>query len=283
MKGFSMREEKVYLDRIVENDRVPHLLLFTGKSATKKETAFLFARKLLDKISCGRPIDRDIHLVSAVGKTGMHSIEAFRDMCEKASLAPYSARGKVVIIEDADRASAQAANTLLKTIEEPPPGTWFILLSDTREKLLPTIYSRCQEVRFASDQVQAAKYATFFEPLLATPCTFVEIVEVAANLAQELEKYKSELEESSVSTDAEKEMSACAREKANDLREGAISLRWTEEADVLLLELVHFLQEKKGISLIAVDPALVFARLALARSMPTSNVIESFLLRLLPL
>jgi DNA polymerase III delta prime subunit len=280
-----MGDTPVYLSRIVEKECVPHLLLFSGKNQTKKEVAFQFARRLLEKLSPGKPFDRDIHLVSTCGKTGMHSIEAFREMSDKVALAPFHAAGKVVIIEDADRTSAQVANTLLKTIEEPPARTWFILLADTREKLLPTIYSRCQEVRFRPDQEEVSpKYGSFFEPLLTEPLTFVEVVEVAANLAGAAEEHRKELEETLLaSSDQEKEMNAVARQKAEDLREGALTLRWLEEVDVLLFELIAFLREKKGVDAIEVDPALSFARLALARSMPTSNVIESFLLRLLPL
>src|SRR5439155_864967 len=68
-------------------------------------------------------------------------------------------RRKIVILDNADLLRREAANALLKTIEEPPPDSLIILVSSRPEALLPTIRSRCQEIRFAPlalDQVEAA-------------------------------------------------------------------------------------------------------------------------------
>lgn len=59
---------------------------------------------------------------------------------------PLSARNKVVVIEDAERLNSRAANSLLKTLEEPPPYGRFILLTDSVGSILPTILSRCLAV-----------------------------------------------------------------------------------------------------------------------------------------
>ena len=59
---------------------------------------------------------------------------------------PLSARNKVVVIEDADRLNPRAGNSLLKTLEEPPPFGRFILLTESVGSLLPTILSRCLAV-----------------------------------------------------------------------------------------------------------------------------------------
>ncbi|MEE2645220.1 MAG: hypothetical protein VYD19_09835, partial [Myxococcota bacterium] len=61
---------------------------------------------------------------------------------------------RVVLIEEAERLNLAAANALLKTLEEPSPGTYFILLSDAPERLLPTIRSRCQLIRFSPLEVR---------------------------------------------------------------------------------------------------------------------------------
>jgi len=63
---------------------------------------------------------------------------------EHFSLKPYSAKGRSLIIEDADAMTDEAQNALLKTIEELPEESVFILCSNSTDKLLPTILSRCQ-------------------------------------------------------------------------------------------------------------------------------------------
>jgi DNA polymerase-3 subunit delta' len=64
-------------------------------------------------------------------------------------LAPHEGRAKVAIIDPADLMTVPAANALLKTLEEPRPGAFLILVSDRASSLLPTVRSRCQLVRFA--------------------------------------------------------------------------------------------------------------------------------------
>ncbi|HEX9285606.1 MAG TPA: DNA polymerase III subunit delta' C-terminal domain-containing protein, partial [Nitrospirales bacterium] len=72
---------------------------------------------------------------------------------------PLIGRLKIVVLDNADLLRREAANALLKTIEEPPPDSLIILISSRLEALLPTIRSRCQEIRFAPlalDVVEAA-------------------------------------------------------------------------------------------------------------------------------
>lgn len=65
------------------------------------------------------------------------------------AFAPYEGRARVFIVNGADELSPQAANTLLKTLEEPPPKTHFLLVTSRPSKLLPTIRSRSIPIRFA--------------------------------------------------------------------------------------------------------------------------------------
>lgn len=69
-------------------------------------------------------------------------------LCFRISLKPYSGKRKIAIIDDADYLFSEAANCLLKTLEEPPPKSVLILLSTSEQRQLPTIRSRCQVVRF---------------------------------------------------------------------------------------------------------------------------------------
>ena len=69
-------------------------------------------------------------------------------LCHDISLKPHSGRRKVAIIDDADFFNQESANCLLKTLEEPPPGSLLIMLGTSLQKQLPTIRSRSQVVRF---------------------------------------------------------------------------------------------------------------------------------------
>jgi DNA polymerase-3 subunit delta' len=69
-------------------------------------------------------------------------------LCFRISSKPYSGKRKIAIIDDADYLFNEAANCLLKTLEEPPPRSVLILLSTSEQRQLPTIRSRCQVVRF---------------------------------------------------------------------------------------------------------------------------------------
>ena len=72
------------------------------------------------------------------------SIDAVKDLIASAHLRPYEGRTRVYLIQDADRLSSDAANALLKVLEEPPPDVLLLLLTDNPDGVLPTIRSRCQ-------------------------------------------------------------------------------------------------------------------------------------------
>ncbi|NIQ44609.1 MAG: DNA polymerase III subunit delta', partial [Pseudomonas stutzeri] len=64
-------------------------------------------------------------------------------------LTSYEGRGKVAVIEPANTMTTSAANSLLKTLEEPPGDTLLILVADRIGRLPPTVFSRCQRIDFA--------------------------------------------------------------------------------------------------------------------------------------
>ncbi|HEX9080588.1 MAG TPA: DNA polymerase III subunit delta' [Desulfuromonadaceae bacterium] len=91
----------------------------------------------------------DIHVVEPLPDKRDIGIEQLREMQREVALRPYEAPRKACIIEPAERMSVNAANSLLKTLEEPPGNALIILLTENADMLLPTIRSRCQVVRFA--------------------------------------------------------------------------------------------------------------------------------------
>ncbi len=75
------------------------------------------------------------------------SIDDIRGLQRSANLPPYEGKCKVFIIDEAEYLSTEAANSLLKILEEPPPRVVWLLLAAEEERLLPTIISRCQRLQ----------------------------------------------------------------------------------------------------------------------------------------
>jgi DNA polymerase-3 subunit delta' len=92
------------------------------------------------------------------GKNRLISVEQVRDMIASLHLPPSESEYKIVIIPDADMMNAEAANTLLKTLEEPFSYVKFFLVTARPHALLPTVRSRCQQLKFnelGSDQLKS--------------------------------------------------------------------------------------------------------------------------------
>ncbi len=146
--------------------RLPHALLFSGpRGVGKQRFALAFVQSVLcrDSDTEGRPcgVCRHCHLLhsgshpdlqwvgpDAESKSGEIKIEAIRALAGGAALTAQSGGHKVVVIEPAHRMNTSAANSLLKTLEEPTRDTLIVLLTDQPARLLPTIRSRCQQVLF---------------------------------------------------------------------------------------------------------------------------------------
>ncbi len=159
------------LRRAWAGGRLAQAYCFTGPSGVGKRTA---AVALAQAVNCLAPRDRasggdspdacgvcrsctriaagqhpDVTLVAPEEKTVI-TIDQIRDLAARASLRAYEARAKVWILDPAHEMQEPAANAFLKTLEEPPAGSLFVLVTTTFSALLPTIRSRCQEVRFTA-------------------------------------------------------------------------------------------------------------------------------------
>jgi DNA polymerase-3 subunit delta' len=95
----------------------------------------------------GKPDDKAfIPLETFIGDAEHRNREG---LCHRIAIKPMRGRRKIAIIDDADYLNAEGANSLLKTLEEPPPRSVIILIGTSALRQLPTIRSRCQIVRFA--------------------------------------------------------------------------------------------------------------------------------------
>ena len=92
--------------------------------------------------------DPDLTWVTPSGAAEMLVGDIEEPVVAAATRTPFESARRVFVIEGADTMNDQAANRMLKTLEEPPPFVHLLLLTDRREDVLPTIASRCQAVRF---------------------------------------------------------------------------------------------------------------------------------------
>jgi DNA polymerase-3 subunit delta' len=141
---------------------LPPSLIFAGPEGVGKRQAALALAAL---VNCLTPAERDgcgtcaactriargVHadvLVIEPGDTGYIKVDQVRDAIERAAYRPFEGRRRVVIVDGADAMLAEAQNALLKTLEEPPSASMFVLVTSRPDMLLPTVRSRCQHLRF---------------------------------------------------------------------------------------------------------------------------------------
>ncbi|MFK5925292.1 MAG: DNA polymerase III subunit delta' [Desulfuromusa sp.] len=153
------QQQKNILLRALSSQRIAHAYLFEGSDGIgKRLMALAFTRALLCETGtgCGKcsaclKVDHnnhpDVHQLDADG-TAL-KIDQVRSLQQQLSLRPLEAKYKICLVDGAEHFTNGAANALLKTLEEPQPGTIIILLTNHPEKLLPTVRSRCQRLPFS--------------------------------------------------------------------------------------------------------------------------------------
>lgn len=164
------------LRRAIERGRVPHAYLFAGPpGAPMYDAAIALASALSCQLARGEGCDPgadarcdacakiaagihpDVVTLAREGAAQIVPIESVRNqVIARLGLPPHEGEVRVFIVEEATSMAPPAANALLKTLEEPPARTLFVLCTTAPEQLLPTIRSRCQRVRFGGGAAVAA-------------------------------------------------------------------------------------------------------------------------------
>ncbi|OAG27158.1 DNA polymerase III subunit delta' [Thermodesulfatator autotrophicus] len=146
------------LEQALKNKRIPHAYLFLGPEGVGRETTALsFFRRIIceNQTGCGECIacqkfrrgnHPDVEIISPRGKN--IKIEQIREVEKKLNFRPLEAEKRLILFTEAEALTREAANALLKSLEEPPLYNLFVLIAQSTEGLLPTIVSRCQIVRF---------------------------------------------------------------------------------------------------------------------------------------
>ena len=163
------------LENVLVSGKIPHAWLFSGPRGTGKTSS---ARILAKAINCTghkgkasglkdvEPCNEcgmcmaitsgsapDVVEIDAASNRG---IDEIRDLREKVRLAPMQAKNKVYIIDEVHMLTAEAANALLKTLEEPPEHVFFVLCTTEPEKLPETVVSRCMRINFRKPSAEEA-------------------------------------------------------------------------------------------------------------------------------
>jgi len=153
------------LSNAVRRGKVHHGYLFVGSRGTGKTS---MAKILAACLNCERgptiePCGECDSCVSIAGATSLdviemdaasnNSVDDIRDLRERVAYAPVTGRHKVYILDEAHMLSTQAWNAFLKTLEEPPPRTIFVLATTEAHKVLPTVVDRCHRFDFGRPPV----------------------------------------------------------------------------------------------------------------------------------
>jgi DNA polymerase-3 subunit gamma/tau len=154
------------LSNAVTQDKVHHAYLFVGSRGTGKTST---AKILAACLNCEQgptiePCGVCDSCVSIANATSLdviemdaasnNSVDDIRDLREKVAYSPISGRHKVYILDEAHMLSSQAWNAFLKTLEEPPPRTVFVLATTEAQKVLPTVVDRCHRFDFGRPTVE---------------------------------------------------------------------------------------------------------------------------------
>jgi DNA polymerase III subunit delta' len=162
------RRQTRLLSRAIARGTLPPALLFIGPHGVGK---FAVARAAAATLNClSPPTNNDGLAIDACGTCrscdriarALHvdvftlapdekesiKIDVVRDVLSRTGFRPFEGKRRVAIIREADTLEVAAQNALLKSLEEPPPATVFILLSAVPSALLPTVLSRCMRLRF---------------------------------------------------------------------------------------------------------------------------------------
>ena len=265
---------KEILSRLLEKKSLPHVLLLHGPDGIGKgHFAYEIAQTLMGRDKKEHP---DIHLILPDPKSDQHPVANMRQLIQEAGLPPFEAPVKIFIIHDAEKMLPASSNALLKTLEEPPPHTHFILLTSQPELLLPTTVSRCCKIPFFP--IPDDELASFITQKFHTPVSKLDGKKIAllaqGSMSQAIRRATNpsnflldELFRSKTYTELHQQLS-----HLNEPTDEATQ----EEIDQLFEEMLYWIREHDPLHLDQAIPLIAEARQALHHHVKLKNVLEHF-------
>lgn len=182
-------------NQILKSDRMNHVYLFSGDFASFDFALYLaksrFCENLQDGLPCGECREcqliaenefSDVKIVKPSGQ--VIKTDTIRELMRDFSRSGFEGKSQVFIIQDCEKMHVNAANSLLKFIEEPQSSSYMILLTSDENKVLPTIKSRTQIFRFPKNK-----------PLLIEQAEKAGVLKTQAEILAELAKTPKHLDE----------------------------------------------------------------------------------------
>lgn len=182
-------------NQILKSDRMNHAYLFSGDFASFDFALYLaksrFCENLQDGLPCGKCREcqliaenefSDVKIVKPSGQ--VIKTDTIRELMRDFSRSGFEGKSQVFIIQDCEKMHVNAANSLLKFIEEPQSSSYMILLTSDENKVLPTIKSRTQIFRFSKNK-----------PLLIEQAEKAGVLKTQAEILAELAKTPKHLDE----------------------------------------------------------------------------------------
>lgn len=182
-------------NQILKSDRINHAYLFSGDFASFDFALYLaksrFCENLQDGLPCGECREcqliaenefSDVKIVKPSGQ--VIKTDTIRELMRDFSRSGFEGKSQVFIIQDCEKMHVNAANSLLKFIEEPQSSSYMILLTSDENKVLPTIKSRTQIFRFPKNK-----------PLLIEQAEKAGVLKTQAEILAELAKTPKHLDE----------------------------------------------------------------------------------------
>ena len=182
-------------NQILKSDRMNHAYLFSGDFASFDFALYLaksrFCENLQDGLPCGECREcqliaenefSDVKIVKPSGQ--VIKTDTIRELMRDFSRSGFEGKSQVFIIQDCEKMHVNAANSLLKFIEEPQSSSYMILLTSDENKVLPTIKSRTQIFRFPKNK-----------PLLIEQAAKAGVLKTQAEILAELAKTPRHLDE----------------------------------------------------------------------------------------
>ncbi len=252
--SFSLEQAHRLLMHARQSGRLPHALLLTGSPAAGTHQLALYLAAELNGARADA-LETLRHPMCRVLRPGSKSrkilIEDIRGVEPFLALRAAAGETKLVIILEADRMMEEAANAFLKTLEEPPPQTVIILITEQPSRLLTTILSRCVRVplRETSNTLRLSEAQQAFLPAVAAALPLIGSDVAALALRADFQSLLTERKEQIT-----KRLTAAIKAEAKAIAEGTDIRDWEarqKDATAALIETEYLAEREQMLELLS--------------------------------